>query len=173
MRQHVAVQRVQRGIVDVRSEDTLAEIIEHDHSRGAADATKGLLMQLGPGLRTGAEDQQSNRLPAATKRQHEEASAPVLAGVRIANHRTLAVIDLSLFTGRGFDDRTSFWLRGALQFPDEAPNALIAAGEAAEIHQVLPDAHGVAALGESDFDRVAVGCTGAGRGTAAGFWLGR
>jgi hypothetical protein len=42
--QHVAVQRVQRGIVDVGSEDTLAKIVEHHHARGAAEPAKGFFM---------------------------------------------------------------------------------------------------------------------------------
>ena len=110
--QHVAVQGIERGIVDVGGEHALAKIVEHDHARDAAEPAKGLLMQLGPGLRTGAEHQQPNRLAAVAERQHEQPRAPVLAGVRIAHHRAGAVIDLSLFAGRGLDHRASFWRRG-------------------------------------------------------------
>jgi hypothetical protein len=97
MRQNVAVQRVQRGIVDVGCKDALAEIVEHDHSRGTSQPAKCFLMQLGPDLRTGAEHQQPDRLATAAQGQHEQPRAPVLASLRVAHHRPVAVIDLSLF----------------------------------------------------------------------------
>ena len=46
------------------------------------------------------------------------------------------------------------WLPRSLR--DEPLDALIAGGEAAGIHQFLPDRHGVAATGEPDFDGVAM-----------------
>ena len=69
----------------------------------AAQPAKSLLMQFGPGLRTGAEHQQADRLAAVAQGQHEQARAPVLAAVRVADHRASAVIDLGLFAGRGLD----------------------------------------------------------------------
>ena len=60
-----------------------------------------------------------------------------------------------------------------MQIPYEAPHALITGVEAADVHEVLPNGHGVAAPREPDFDRVAVRRAGAGRWTAAGFRLGR
>ena len=65
-------------------------------------------MQFGPDLRTGAEHQQANRLAAVTESQHEQPRAPVLAAVRVADHRAGAVIDLRLFAGRGLDHRAGF-----------------------------------------------------------------
>ena len=112
MREHVAIQGIERGIVDVGGEDAFAQIVEHHHARGAAEPAKGLLMQLSPGLRTGAEHQQANRLAAIAQSQHEQPCAPVLAAVRIAHHRPFAVIDLGLFAGRGLDDGASFWRGG-------------------------------------------------------------
>ena len=115
MLQHVAVQRIERGIVDVGSEHALAQIVEHDHASDATQPAKGLLVQFGPDLRTGAEHQQANRLAAVAQRQHEQPRAPVLAGVRIAHHGAVAVIDLSLFAGRGLDDRAGFRRVAAVQ----------------------------------------------------------
>ena len=114
----------------------------------AAQPAEGLLVQFGPGLRTGAEDQQANRFAAVAERQHEQPRAPVLAAVRIAHHRAGAVIDLRLFAGRGLDHRAGFRRLLAAQLADEALDALIAAGEAVDVDQVLPDRHGVAAAGE-------------------------
>ena len=54
------------------------------------------------------------------------------------------------------------------QLADEALDALVAAGEAVVVDQVLPDGLGVAALAERELDEVAVGLAGAGRGAAAG-----
>ena len=55
MPQHVPIERVERGIVDVGRKHTLAQIIEHDHARHPGQPPKGFLMQLGPDLGTGAE----------------------------------------------------------------------------------------------------------------------
>ena len=48
MRQYVAIEGIQSGIVDVRDEHALAQIIVDDNSRSAAQSTKCSLMQLGP-----------------------------------------------------------------------------------------------------------------------------
>ena len=54
-------------------------------------------MQLGPGLRAGAEHQKANRFPAVAQRQHEHPHAAVLAAVRVAHHGTVAIIHLRFF----------------------------------------------------------------------------
>jgi hypothetical protein len=129
-------------------------------------------VQLGPGLGTGVEHQQANRLAAIAERQHEQACAPVLAAARIADHGAGSVIDRGLFAGRGFDDGASFRRLLATEFADKALDALIAAGEAARVDQILPDGHGVAASGEPHVDGFLMGFAGAGRWTAAGMRLG-
>ena len=95
--QHVGVHRVDRGIVNVGLEHALAKVVEHHYARAAAQPAKGLLMQLGPGLHTGLEDQEADRLAAVAERQHEQTHAAVLATVWIADHGTGTVIDLGLF----------------------------------------------------------------------------
>jgi hypothetical protein len=69
--EHVAVQRIDGGIVDVWLEHPLAQIVEDDDPCHPAQPAKGLLVQLGPRLRTGAEHQQANRFAAIAKSQHE------------------------------------------------------------------------------------------------------
>src|ERR1039458_5637114 len=96
-------------------------------------------MQLGPNLGTGAEDQQADRLAAVAQRQHEQPRAPVLTAVRVADHGAGAVVDLGLFAGRGLDHRAGFWRLVRVKLGDEAPDALVAGGEAAGVHQILPD----------------------------------
>ena len=49
---------------------------------------------------------------------------------------------------------------------DETLDALIPAGEAAGVHQILPDRFGVAASGEAHFDRIPMRFAGAGRWAA-------
>ena len=119
--------------------------------------------QLGPGLRAGLEHQEADRLAAVTESQHEQTHAAILAAVRVADHGAGAVINLGLLTDRSLDHRAGFLGRAAEQFAYEALDALIAAGEAAGVDQILPDGHGVAAAGEPQFDSVAMHRTRTGR----------
>ena len=129
-------------------------------------------MQFGPDLRTGVEHQQANRLATVAQRQHEQPRALVLPTVRVTDHGACAVIDLGLFAGRGLDHRASFWQLVWMQLGDEATDALVAGGETAGVHQILPDGHGVAATGEPEFDQVPVGRASACRRAASGLRFG-
>jgi hypothetical protein len=62
VREHIAIERIERGIVDVGREHALAEIVEDDDLDGPTQATKRLLVELGPDLRAGAPCQQADRL---------------------------------------------------------------------------------------------------------------
>jgi hypothetical protein len=62
VREHVVVQGIERGIVDVRGEDAFFEIVEDDDAHGAAEPTKGPLVELGPDLRARLPHQQAHRL---------------------------------------------------------------------------------------------------------------
>ena len=105
VRQDIAIERIERRIVDVGREHALAEIVEDDDLHGAAQATKRLLVQLGPDRRAGAPRQQPNGLARIPERQDEEADPPVLPRHRVAHHRPIpAVVDLRFFPGRGRDD---------------------------------------------------------------------
>src|SRR5580700_6347481 len=137
--QHVGVYGVDGGIVDVGLEHSLAKVVEHYHAGATAQATEGLLMQFGPGLRAGVEDQQTNRLATVAEGQHEQTRAAVLAAVRVADHGAGAVIDLGFFTDCGLDHSAGFLGGTAGQFTHEALDALVAAREAAGVDQVLPD----------------------------------
>jgi hypothetical protein len=92
--EHVAVQRIERGIVNVRGEDAFFESVEDDDAHGAAEPTKRLLVELGPDPRTRLPHQQPHRFARVAKRQHEEPRAPVLARLWMTDHRTIAIIDL-------------------------------------------------------------------------------
>ena len=65
-------------------------------------------MQFGPDLIAGAERQQADRLPAEAERKHEQAGAPVLAGLRIAHHGAATVVDLGFLAGWSGDDGARF-----------------------------------------------------------------
>ncbi len=145
MRQNIAIERVQLGIVDVGCQDTFTKIIENDDSCGSAQSPEGLLVQFGPDAGTGSEGEKTDRLAAVTQRQHEQPRTPVFACYRIAHHRAGAVIDLALFSGWRFDDRSCFWRRGCAKFPRVAQHALVATVESVTVDQVLPDSHRVAA----------------------------
>ena len=75
-------------------ESTPSRRLSSDDSRCSTEPPERSLVQLSPGLRTGPEHQQTNRLTAEAQRQHEQPRAPALATVRIAHHRTGAVIHL-------------------------------------------------------------------------------
>ena len=94
--------------MDVRRQHALAKVVQNHDPRRTAQPAKGLLMQFGPHPRTGTEDQQTNRLPAAAQGQNKQPRAPVLAAVGIAHHRTRTVINLGFFTEFGLDDHPSF-----------------------------------------------------------------
>ena len=96
----------------------------------AAQPAEGFLVQFGPDARTGTEDQQANGLAAVAQRQHEQPVRRYLPRLRIAHHRTGAVIDLRFFAGRGVDDRPRLPAAGSAQLANEALDALIAAAEA-------------------------------------------
>src|SRR5262245_55973872 len=44
MAQHVMVERIERGIIDVRSEYAFAQVIEHHHTRRTSEPAKSLFM---------------------------------------------------------------------------------------------------------------------------------
>ena len=130
VREHIAIERIQSGIVNVGDEHALAQIVEHDDAGGAAQSAKGSFVQFGPDARTGAERQQTNRLATAAQRHHEQPGAPVLAALGIAHHRAGAVIDLRFLAGRGDDHDAGFGRLRSAQLAHEALHALVAAGEA-------------------------------------------
>src|SRR5208283_1034299 len=87
----------------------------------------------------------------------------------IADHGASAVVDLEFFAGRGLDYRTGFRRLAPTKLADESFDALIAAGEAIDIHQILPDRLGVATFAESRFNGFHIRFADAGRGASAGF----
>ena len=84
-------------------EDAFFEIVEDDDADRAAEPTKRALVELGPDLRARLPHQQPDRFARVAERQDEEPRAPVLARLRMAHHRAVAVIDLAFFARRGGD----------------------------------------------------------------------
>jgi hypothetical protein len=97
VREHIAVERIERRVVDVRREDPFLEIVEDDHARRPTEATKRPLRELRPDLRARLPHQQTNRFARVAERQDEEPRPPVLARLRVAHHRAIGVIDLAFF----------------------------------------------------------------------------
>ena len=144
VREHVAIQRIECGIVDVGREDALFQIVEDDDADGAPESTKRALVQLRPDLRARSLHQQSHRLARAAEREDEEARAAVLARAAIAHHRAVAVVDLAFFARRRRNDDARVNGRMAAQLHDEATDTRVPRGKAVIIDQVLPDGDGVA-----------------------------
>ncbi len=154
MRQHVAIEGIQSGIVDIGDKYAFLQIIEHHDAGTAAESTKSFLVQLGPDARAGTESQQAHGLAAVAERQDEQPCASIFAGLRITDHGAAAVIDLGLFS-RGGENHCAR-LRGLVsaKLAHETFDGLIAATESALGHEVLPDRHGIATLAQTEFDRI-------------------
>jgi hypothetical protein len=160
--EHVAVQRIQRRIVDIGLQHALAQIIEDDDARDSAEPMKRLFVQFGPDARAGLEREQPNRFAAVAKRQDEEAGATVLARVWIADHGPVAVIDLRFLARRRLDDGACLPRGATEKFADKALDALVMASEAVMIDQFLPDRLRVAARCNLRLDPLAPWLAGTG-----------
>ena len=98
MGEHVAVERIQRRVVDVRGEDALLEVVEDDDPYSTAQPAERPLVQLGPDLCAGTVNQQPDGLARVAQGQDEEPCPAVLAGVRVTDHRPLPVVNLCFFS---------------------------------------------------------------------------
>src|SRR5215471_16004782 len=126
-------------------------------------------MQFGPGAYTRSPGQQAHGFAAVAKRQNEQPRPAILAALRIAHHRTTAVVDLPFFSRSRENDAR--WLRTlwSAQLAHEALHRLIATSKTVVRDQVLPDGHSIPATTQSLLDQLAVCRTGTrrwrGRGT--------
>ena len=145
VREHVAVERIERRLVDIGREHALFEIVEDDRPRGPAETAKRALVERGPRLRTRLPRQQPHGFARVRKGQDKEPRPAVLARLGMADHRAFAVVDLRLFARRGGDDDARVRRRRAPECPDEAADTRIPRGEADVIDEVLPDRHRIAA----------------------------
>src|SRR5471030_3327336 len=106
--EHIPVERVQSGIVDIGREYSLFKVVGNHDSGRATQAPESLLMQFRRDAGTGLEAEKPYTFAAEAERQYEQTRAAILAGLRIANHRAAAVIDLRLFTRRSLDNAACF-----------------------------------------------------------------
>ena len=135
MRQDVAIERIQRRVIDVRRADAFAPVVEHDGVDRATQSTKGALMQLRPDLRAGSPGQEAHALPGVPQRQDEETRPLVFATARIAHHRPVtAVVDVAFFAGCRGDDHAGLdgWRPAQLHDEVRIPAKLNADSEDAE-----------------------------------------
>jgi len=72
VREHVTVERVQGGIVEVGGEHALAQVVEHDDLHGTAQPAEGLLVQLGPALGARLEGQKPDAFAAVAQREDNQ-----------------------------------------------------------------------------------------------------
>ena len=137
-------------------EHPFLEVVEDDDPGSAPQPTKRALVEFRPGLRARLPHQQPHRFARVRERQDKQPRPPILAGLRMADHRAVAVVDLTFLAGRGDDDDARLGRRGAPQVLDEAPDASVARREAELIDEVLPNRHRVPADLERGFDAVAI-----------------
>ncbi len=126
VREDVAVERIEPRVVDVRREHALAKVVEHCRAWRPAEAAKRFLVQLAPDLRARAPREQAYRLAAVAERHQKEAHPAVLARLRMAHHRTVAVVDLCLFAGLGRDHGARFGHARAPHLASESLHARVA-----------------------------------------------
>ncbi len=107
--------------------------------------------------------EQAHGFARVAERQDEEARAPVLARLRMADHRAVAVFDLRFLAHGGGDDHAGVDRRAPAEVSDEATDAGVARREAVVIDQVLPDRHGIPAAAERVDNQLAVRVAGARR----------
>src|SRR6266404_4968270 len=117
-------------------------------------------MELGPDARTRSPRQQAHRFPAIAEYQHEQPCPTMLAGLRIAHHRTTAVVDLRFLSGSGEDDARRCRPIRSPKLANETLHRLIAACKTVIGNQVLPDGHGISATIQSLLDQLAIRFTG-------------
>src|SRR5260370_33207263 len=114
-------------------------------------------MKLGPQARTRTPRQQAHRFAAVAESHHEQPRSAILAALRVAHHRTTAVVDLRLFPHGGQDDAYRFWKPGAAKLANQALHRLIAARKTVVRHQVLPDSLAIASTGAALLDQPPAG----------------
>ena len=163
MCEQIPVERIESRIVDVRGEHALAQVVEDDDANATPETAKRFLVEIGPGARTGTEDQQPNRLSTVSKCHYKQACPPVLASLWIANHRPGAVIDLSFLAWGGDDHRPCLKDLRRADLVGEALDALIATLKTVLSNQVLPDRHCIATAIERLLDDLAIRLTGTDR----------
>ena len=67
--EHIAVERVERRIVDVRGEDALLEVVEDNDAHGPAQPAEGALVERGPDPGTRSPDEEPDRDAGARRRR--------------------------------------------------------------------------------------------------------
>src|SRR5215831_14668646 len=125
-------------------------------------------MQLRPDLRTGTEHQQPHRFSAIAQGQDKQPRTPIFTRTVVTHHRTCAIVNLRLFAEPCLDASACFRCRRSPQLSDETLDTLVAASEAVDVHQILPNRLGVTAPGEPQFDGLSVSLTGTRRTIAVG-----
>src|SRR5215475_2501360 len=102
-------------------------------------------MQFGPGARTRSPSQQTYGLTAVAERQNEQPCPTILTALRIAHHRTTAVVDLRFFSWCSEDDAGCFRTLWSAKLAHETLHRLIATRKTVVGNQVLPDRLGITA----------------------------
>src|SRR5712664_4324008 len=113
-------------------------------------------MEFGPDAHTRTPYQQAYGLAAVAQRHHEQSRPAILAALRVAHHRTTAVVDLRLFSRGGENNARRFWTLWSSKRAHEALHRLIAARKTVVGHQVLPDRLAIPSTGEALLDQLPV-----------------
>jgi hypothetical protein len=151
----------------------LFEVVEDDHPDRPTQSAKRALVELRPDLRARVPHQEPHRFSRVAQRQDEEADAPVLARVRVTDHRPVAaIVDLAFLARRRGDDDAGLGRRRATEREHKAADARIPRDETVVVDQVVPDRHGVPTAAHRLGDQLAIRLAGTRTRRAAGAWDG-
>src|SRR5208282_2086471 len=180
VRQNIAENRIERGIINVWGEHTLLQVIENHDSGATAQPTECFLVELGPGPCTGAERQEAHGLAAIAEGENKQSGASVLAGLRIADRRPATVVDLGFLSGCRDDHCAGNRCLHSPESAHEAFGGLVTAAKSGLGNQILPNSYGVTALAQPQLNRFPKGFASTGRPTTMApahrrwrNWLGR
>jgi hypothetical protein len=134
MSQHVAVERIQNGVVEVRRKHGFAQVIRYNHLHGAPEFEECAFVQFSPDASARLKGEKAYALAAVAQRHHKESRAAVLAGLGITNTWPGTVINLRLFSWSRSNHGACFWRSGAAQLADIAPHALVSSREVMPVH---------------------------------------
>lgn len=134
--------RVQLRRVEIRLDNPLLQIIQHNILDTSAEAPEHLLVQTRPGPLIGFPDDLAEGLARVLQRHHVKPRPAVLA-VAVERERTLAEIDLTLFPGTARKDVKSIRIAHP-QRAHEALDRVVPMGEPVPLDEILVDALRVA-----------------------------
>jgi len=159
MKKHGRIQAIELGLVNVRFDHALLEVVEHDVLRAAAKVPKRFLVQAAPNFLAGFPNNFSKTSPGVPQCHYEKAWPSVFACIWIQRQSPFAVIDLRFFAGKKIQTIKLFGVR-APEPANKPFDAVVLGVKPVAIDQILVNGHCVAFQPDLLFDPLPVGLAG-------------